>query len=67
MDIKITDEDKCMSLLCTFPDLWDSLVMDIGSNIATLSLEDVITSLLSEEMRRKNMEGSTKDSLVAIG
>jgi hypothetical protein len=30
-------------------------------------LEDVVAYLLSEKMRRKNMEGSTKDALVARG
>jgi hypothetical protein len=41
--------------------------MAIWSNKTTLALEDVISSLMSEEMRRKNMEGSTKDSLIVIG
>jgi hypothetical protein len=41
--------------------------MAIGSNTTTLVLEDVVSSLLSEEMRRKNMEGSTKDALVVRG
>jgi hypothetical protein len=67
VDIKITEEEKCISLLCSFPDSWDSLVMAIGSNTTTLALEDVVASLLSEEMRRKNMEGSTKDALVVRG
>jgi hypothetical protein len=67
VDIKITEEEKCISLLCSFPDSWDSLVMAIGSNTTTLVLEDVVASLLSEEMRRKNMEGSTKDALVVRG
>jgi hypothetical protein len=67
VDIKITEEEKCISLLCSFPDSWDSLVMAIGSNSTTLVLEDVVASLLSEEMRRKNMEGSTKDALVVRG
>jgi hypothetical protein len=40
--------------------------VDIGSNKTTLALEDVVASLL-EEMRRKNMEGSTNDSLVVRG
>ena len=41
--------------------------MAIGSNKTTLVLEDMVVSLLSEEMRRKNMEGSTKDALVVRG
>jgi hypothetical protein len=64
VDIKITEEEKWISLLCYFPNSWDSLVMAIGSNTTTLTLKDVVASLLSEEMRRKNMEGSTKDDLV---
>ena len=67
MDIKITDEEKCIILSCSFPNSWDSLVMAIGSNSTTLVLEDVVTSLLLEEMRRKNMERSTKDALVVRG
>jgi hypothetical protein len=39
----------------------------IRSNTTTLALEDVVASLFSEEMRRKNMEGSTKDGLVVRG
>jgi hypothetical protein len=67
VDIKITEEEKCIILLCSFPDSWDSLVMAIGSNLTTLVLEDVVASLLSEEMRWKNMEGSTKDALMVRG
>jgi hypothetical protein len=32
VDIKITQEEKCISLLCSFPDLCDSLVVVIGNN-----------------------------------
>jgi hypothetical protein len=67
VDIKITEEEKCINLLCSLPDSWYSLVMAIGSNITTLSLEDVVASLLLEEMRRNNMEGSTKYALVVRG
>jgi hypothetical protein len=67
MDIKIIEEEKCISLLCYFPYSWDNLVMAIGINTTTLALEDMVASLLSEEMRRKNMEGSTKDDLVVRG
>jgi hypothetical protein len=67
IDIKITEEEKCIILLCSFPNSWDSLVMAIGSNSTTLALEDVVASLLSKEMRRNNMEGSTKDALMVRG
>jgi hypothetical protein len=67
MDIKITKEEKYVSLLCSFPDSWDILVAAIGINKTTLALEDVVASLLSKEMRRKNMEGSTRYELVVRG
>jgi hypothetical protein len=67
VDIKITDEEMCIIILCSFPNSWDKLVMTIGSNTTTLVLEDVVASLLLEEMRRKNMEGLTKDSLIVRG
>jgi hypothetical protein len=51
MDIKIIEEDKYISLLCSFLDSWDSLVVAIGSNSTTLMLEDMVSSMLSEEMR----------------
>jgi hypothetical protein len=67
MDKKIIEEEKCVILICYFPDSWDSLVMAIGSNSTTLALEDMAASLLSEEMRRKNMEGLTKYALTVRG
>jgi hypothetical protein len=67
VDIKILDEDKCISLLCSLPDLWDSLIMAIGSNTTSLKFEEVVSSLLSEEMRRKNMEGHSTYTLFARG
>ena len=36
VDIKISDEDKCINLLCSLPDSWDSLVIAIGSNATAL-------------------------------
>ena len=36
IEIKILDEDKCISLLCSVPDSWDSLVITIGSNATAL-------------------------------
>jgi hypothetical protein len=57
VDIKISEEDKCISLFLSLIDTWDSLVVAIGSNTTTLSFDDVVSSLFSEEMRGNNMEG----------
>jgi hypothetical protein len=51
VEIKISNEDKCINLLFSLPYSWDSLVVFIGSNTTTLSFDDVVSSLLSEEMR----------------
>jgi hypothetical protein len=67
VDIKISNEDKCINLLCSLPDSWDSLVLAIGSNTTTLIFDYVVSSLLSEEMRTKNLEGQSIDALFARG
>ena len=54
VDIKISYEDKCISLLCSLPNSWDSLVVAIGSNTTSLKFEEVVSSLLSEEMRTQS-------------
>jgi hypothetical protein len=40
--------------------LWDSLVVAIGINASNLIFDDVFSSLLSEEMRKKKIEGQSK-------
>jgi hypothetical protein len=51
VEIKILEEYKCISLLCSLPDSWDSLVVAIGSNMTSLKFNEVVSSLFSEEMR----------------
>jgi hypothetical protein len=49
VDIKITKEEKCVSLLCSFLDSKNRLVMAIGSNSTTLALEYMVASLFQKE------------------
>ena len=64
VDIKMEEEDKCITLLCSLPDSWDNLVVAIGSSTkSALKFEDIVSSLLSEEMRRKSMESQSANAL----
>ena len=67
VNININEEEKYINMLCSFPNAWDSLVMDIRSNNTTLKLDNVVAALLSKEMREKNMEGSTLEDLSVRG
>ena len=67
IDIKISDEDKCISLLCSLPNSWDSLIIAIGSNATTLQFDEIISSLLTEEMIWKYMESQNGDALPVRG
>ena len=40
-----------MSFLCSLLESWDSLVVAIGSNVTTLSFDEIISSLLWKEMK----------------
>jgi hypothetical protein len=64
----IAEEDKYITLLFSFPDSWDNLVVAIGSTTqSTLKYEDLVSSLLSEEMRWKSMDSHSTDVLFVIG
>eukprot|EP00253_Pinus_taeda_P016692 PITA_16692 len=64
VDIKISDEYKCISLLCYLPDSWDSLVIAIGSNAIALQFDEIVSALLMEEMGWKNLESQNGDALL---
>eukprot|EP00253_Pinus_taeda_P021557 PITA_21557 len=62
-----SDKDKCISLLCSLPDSWDSLVIAIGGSATALQFDEIVSSLLTEETRRKNMESQNGDALFVRG
>ena len=68
VNITIVEKDKCIALLCSFPDSWDNLVVAIDSTTqSTLKYEDVVSSLLFEEMRQKSMDSHSTYSLFIRG
>jgi hypothetical protein len=68
VNITIAEEDKCITFLCSLLDSWDNLVVAIGSTTqSTLKYEDVVASLLSEEMRKKIMDGHNTYALFVRG
>eukprot|EP00253_Pinus_taeda_P005611 PITA_05611 len=48
------------------PDSWDSLVIAIGSNATALQFDEIVLSLLTKEIGRKNMESQNSDALSVV-
>ena len=66
--IKMDEEDKCITLLCSLSDSWDNLIVATGSSSQeTLKFDEIVSYLLSEEMRRRNMDNHSMDSLSIRG
>ncbi|KAK9156894.1 hypothetical protein Scep_003468 [Stephania cephalantha] len=66
LDVKIEDDEKACLLLCSMPDSWDNLIMNL-SHVKIHDLDVVIASLLSEELGRKTSVGSHGDLMVVRG
>jgi hypothetical protein len=69
MEVKFEDEDKAITLLCSFPESWDNLVTSISfSSVDVLDYDSVVGALLAEEMRRKSSkETSTSEVMLVKG
>jgi hypothetical protein len=69
MDVRYDDEDKEVTLLCSFPESWDHLVTSMWfSTTDTIEYDTFVGALLSEEVWRKsNLETSTSEAMVARG
>ena len=62
--IKMVEEDKYITLLCSLLDSWDNLIVAIGSaSQATLKFDEIISFLLSKEMRKKTVDTHSMDAL----
>lgn len=63
------DESKSIILLCSLPDSWDPVVTAISTSNSTkskLAYDEVVATLLSEDMRRSNKESSFGDALTMV-
>lgn len=54
--VSVSEEERYMLLLCLLPDLWDHLVMAIGSATTQFKMDEVVAALLSEEIGKKSTE-----------
>jgi hypothetical protein len=64
MEVKFDDEDKAITLLCSFPESWDHMVTTVWFNTTdAIDYDIVVGALLCEEMRKKsNKEKSTSSN-----
>ena len=69
MEVKIQEEDKAITLLCSLPESWDHFVTSISLSTAdSLKFELVVGALFSEEIRRKSStETTTPEAMIARG
>lgn len=64
--VKLEEEDRCYTLFHSLPDSWDHLVMALVRTLVIFKMDDVVSSFLLEEMRRKSSI-SEKEALVVCG
>ena len=66
--VNFDDEVRAMLFLCSFPESWNRLVMDISnfvSGSSTLKFDDVVGAILSEEMQWKSSSLTSGNALSA--
>ena len=55
--VNFDDEVRALVILCSLPESWNSLVMDVSNFVPssnTLKFDDVVGVILSEEMQKKH-------------
>jgi hypothetical protein len=67
MEVKFEDEDKAITLLCSFPESWDNIVTSISFSSTNVSYYDsVVGALLAEEMRRKSSKETSPSEVMLV-
>ena len=60
------DEVRALLILCSLLEDWNSLVMAVSNSVpssSTLKFDDVVSVILSEEMRRKSIGETSGNAL----
>ena len=63
------DESKAIILLCSLPDSWDPIVIAVStsnSSKSKLVYDEVMATLLSEDMQTSNKESSSGETLTTF-
>lgn len=69
MGINLDSEMKTILLLCSLPKSWEGVLMATNTSVAAkrkLNFDDVAGTLLGKDMRRKNQESPSSDSLIMV-
>ena len=64
--VKFDDGVKDLLILCSLLEIWNALVMVVIKFVfgsSTLNFDDVVSVILSEEMRQKSTRGTTRNDL----
>ena len=66
--VNFDDEVRALLILCSLLESWNSLVMAVSNSVPslnTLKFDDVVSVILSEEMRRK-ITGETSGNVLTM-
>jgi hypothetical protein len=64
--VNFDDEVRALLILCSLPERWNGLVMAVSNSVSgssTLKFDDVVSVILSEEMRRKSTGETSGNAL----
>lgn len=64
--VTFDDEVRAPLFLCSLPESWNGLVMDISNSVSgpsTLKFDDVVGAILSDEMQQKSFDETSGNAL----